>query len=279
MLKGIFNKIKKIWNVEQPAVKTSYSNNTDTYQNIIGKNDAENLYLTGLKYHQGEGVKQDFVEAAKYYEKSANLGFDVAQCALAIMYLTDDYGFNVDYEKALKYFKLTANQGYAVALYNIGNMYYTGTGLSQNYSEALGYFKEAIKKDKSSELNPEELPYIAESAFNVGMIYYAGYGVPIDYKEASKWYAIAAAFHQPIAQFNLGSMYYKGRGVQQNFSKAFELFTKAANQDVTLAQCNLGIMYLKGEGCIADKNAALKWLQIAAQKGDTLAQQYISLFF
>ncbi len=47
-------------------------------------------------------------------------------------------------------------------------------------------------------------------------MYYSGQSIPQDYPEAAKWYRLAAAQGDNLAQFNLGYMYDKGQGVAQD---------------------------------------------------------------
>ena len=59
-------------------------------------------------------------------------------------------------------------------------------------------------------------------------MYAEGKGVAQDYQEAVKWYRLAAAQGNELAQVNLGVMYTKGRGVAQDFVRAHLWFNLAA---------------------------------------------------
>jgi uncharacterized protein len=58
--------------------------------------------------------------------------------------------------------------------------------------------------------------------------YENGKGVPQDYREAVKWYRLAAAQGNELAQVNLGVMYTNGTGVRQDFVRAHMWFNLAA---------------------------------------------------
>jgi hypothetical protein len=58
--------------------------------------------------------------------------------------------------------------------------------------------------------------------------YEKGQGVAQDYREAVKWYRLAAARGNELAQVNLGVMYTKGKGVGQDFVRAHMWFNLAA---------------------------------------------------
>ena len=55
-------------------------------------------------------------------------------------------------------------------------------------------------------------------------MYYNGEGVPHDYAEAVKWYRLAAAQGDAVAQYNLGVMYDNGKGVPQDHAKAMKWY-------------------------------------------------------
>ena len=48
-----------------------------------------------------------------------------------------------------------------------------------------------------------------------------------DYAEAVRWYKLAAAQGDAVAQFNLGFLYYSGQGVVQDYTRAHMWFNLA----------------------------------------------------
>ena len=69
---------------------------------------------------------------------------------------------------------------------------------------------------------------ICTGEYSLGVAYEKGQGVPQDYREAVKWYRLAAAQGNELAQVNLGVMSTKGRGVGQDFVRAHMWFNLAA---------------------------------------------------
>ena len=65
-------------------------------------------------YAEGEGVEQDYTEAAKWFRKAAEQGDAVAQYTLGIMY-SEGEGVSQDYKKAVKWFRKAAEQGDSAA--------------------------------------------------------------------------------------------------------------------------------------------------------------------
>ena len=53
------------------------------------------------------------------------------------------YGVTQDYTEAVKYYRLAAQQGYASAQINLGVCYEKGNGVTQDYTEAKKWFEKA----------------------------------------------------------------------------------------------------------------------------------------
>jgi hypothetical protein len=82
-----------------------------------------------------------------------------------------------DFQRKLK----AAEQGNASAQTTLGFMYQHGKGVSQDYSEAIQWYRKAAEQGNDWAQN------------NLGMMYYYGLGVPQNYSEAYVWWNIAAA--------------------------------------------------------------------------------------
>jgi len=82
-------------------------------------------------YGNGLGVPQDYMQAAKWYTKSAEQGNAGAQYNLALMYYKGQ-GVPQDYKQAVKWFTKAAEQGDADSQYNLALMYYNGQGVPQD---------------------------------------------------------------------------------------------------------------------------------------------------
>ena len=89
----------------------------------------------GIMYYSGQGVPQDYGEAAKWYRLAAEQGNLIAQGNLGFMYYTGQ-GVPQDYGEAAKWYRLAAEQGNATAQSNLGSMYHSGQGVPQDYVQA-----------------------------------------------------------------------------------------------------------------------------------------------
>lgn len=87
----------------------------------VRANEADEARKTGLKYYNGEGVKQDYQEALKWFRKAADKGDTDAQYEIGTMYAAGD-GVTADPIEALKWLRKAAAQGNADAQCEIGDM-------------------------------------------------------------------------------------------------------------------------------------------------------------
>jgi TPR repeat protein len=106
-----------------------------------------------------------------------------------------------DFSTALREWKA---QGSAVAQNNVGSMYEHGQGVTQDYQEAVKWYRLSAAQGEA----------VAQS--NLGGMYRDGKGVLQDYREALKWFRMAASQGNATAQASLGAMYGTGRGVIQD---------------------------------------------------------------
>ena len=144
-----------------------------------GRHTPAAQYNLGTMYCIGKGVKQNHVEAVKWYRKSAEAGYAAAQFSLGNMY-DDGKGVTQDHVKAVKWFRKSAEAGFAMAQYNLGCMYDTGNGVEQDHVEAVKWYR------KSAEAGN------ADAQFNLGNMYYDGRGVEQDVVKGAKWFQLAA---------------------------------------------------------------------------------------
>ncbi len=214
-------------------------------QNTLG-----NAYANALL-----GLRQDHVEALKWYRLAADKGFAPAQFNLALAYELGR-GVPADEREAFKYYRLSAEQGFATALFNVGNMYAAGRGVGQDLFESVIWYRQAADKG------------LVEAQFNLGLAYEAGRGVRQDENQAARWYRQAAERGYPLALYNLGLLFEDGRGVAKDEAAAAGLYRAAAELGIASAQNNYGLMLLEGRGGLAkDPAEAYVWLSLAVDHG------------
>ena len=84
-------------------------------------------------------------------------------------------------------FTRAAEGGNIQAQYNLGLCYYTGTGVTVDYSVAVKNFTQAAEGGN------------CEAQFYLGLCYFKGTGVTIDFCQAKKWLSLAAEAGVPAA--------------------------------------------------------------------------------
>lgn len=101
--------------------------------------DDDALLKVGSKYYN----KEDYTEALKWYERSANLGNGLANYMIGHLYFSGR-GVEKDRNIAFKYYLKGAEQGNVDALLMIGQNYRFGWGTQVNEEKARSFFKQAI---------------------------------------------------------------------------------------------------------------------------------------
>ena len=120
--------------------------------------------------------------------------------------------FGGEFEGRLK----KAEQGNAIAQSNLGYMYSTGQGVTQDYKQAVYWYKKAAEQGN------------ADAQLNLGSIYFFDVGgAPQDYKQSFYWYKKAAEQNDIFAHTVISLMYYLGRGTLQNLEQFIYWGTQA----------------------------------------------------
>ncbi len=144
-------------------------------------------FYLGVMYDNGQGVRQDYATAAKWYRKSANQGNAKAQNNLGVMY-DDGQGVPQDYATAVKWYRKAAKQGNVYAQFNLGVIYRNGLGVGKDPAKAALWFQRAAEAG------------LAEAQYTMGRMHHLGVGVVRDDRRALAWYRLAAAQGHPKAR-------------------------------------------------------------------------------
>ena len=233
------------------------------YRQAAEQGNAAAQFNLGWMYDNGRGVRQDDVEAVRWYRKAAEQGNAAAQNNLGWMYANGQGGLPKDDVEAVQWYRKAAEQGNARAQNNLGVMYRDGRGVRQDDAEAVQWYRKATEQGN------------AAAQTNLGWMYANGRGgLPKDEAKAVEWYRKAAAQGDADAQNSLGWMYANGRGgLPKDEAKAVEWYRKAAEQGNAAAQYNLGVRYETGRGGLPkDEAKAVEWYRKAAEQGNARAQ-------
>lgn len=240
-----------------------YAQNQPTFEQAwqaAQNGDANAYYWLGCFYYQGEGTKQNYTEALKYFQKAANNGDAYSYAWIAKIYYYGN-GCAQNYEEAFKWFLKAANAGQTVVYGWLGLVYYEGKGCNKNYGEAIKWLKKAAENGDSSCYG-----YLGSSYYELQ-----------DFQEAFKWTSKAVENGDIASNTGLGIMYVNGFGTERNEKKALDCFKKAASIGDAFACFWLGSMYFDGKGTSINEAEGFKWTQKAAEKG--YVGSYIALGF
>ena len=102
-----------------------------------GNRDA--MFLIGLMYANGHGVRQSYAEAARWYQDAADDGQDAAQNNLGQMYAAGR-GVRGSLTQAAALYWRAADQGNHRAQYNLAVAYRDGKGVEQDYVRAYMWY-------------------------------------------------------------------------------------------------------------------------------------------
>ncbi|MFT3729956.1 MAG: sel1 repeat family protein [Hyphomicrobium sp.] len=141
--------------------------------------DPSAQFEVGARFAEGEGVKQNFIEAAKWYQRSADQGFAQAQYRLGTLY-ERGLGLKPDRGQAASWYQRAAEQGNIKAMHNLAVLSANQNDRSPDYATAAKWFEQAARRG------------LPDSEFNLAVLYENGLGVPRDMKQAFMWVSIAA---------------------------------------------------------------------------------------
>ena len=234
-------------------------------------------------YESGDGVREDLLEARRWYLLSARQGFSQAQYNLGLLYR---YGRGVDRDdaEALQWFRKAAEKGHAKAQLHVGHAYRFARGVDRNDTVAIRWYAQSAKQKEP------------RAEYAIGKMFEEGNGVDRDYRKALTWYRKAAARGydeaeekvekrdefvralplakegDPVAQAQIGDAYTNGDGVALDYTKALEWYLRAADKQNAVAECGLGDAYSYGRGVPRDRPEAARWYRRAAERGYVRAQ-------
>lgn len=143
------------------------------------KGDPSAQFDVAARFAEGKGVKQDFAQAALWYQRAATQGLAAAQYRLAALY-ERGLGVTADTARARVWYKRAAEQGNLKAMHNMAVLSVGKEGTASDYEAAAKWFTEAAEHG------------VTDSQYNLGVLLESGLGVSKDPTAAYRWYALAA---------------------------------------------------------------------------------------
>ena len=112
------------------------------YEKTAQQNDPKGNYYLGVMYANGLGTDKDLQKAYECFFKSGNLGYAKAQYNVGVM-LKKGMVRDKDFIGAFKWFLAAAEQNLSQALYVTGYNYEYGEGIQKDMKKAIIYYKKA----------------------------------------------------------------------------------------------------------------------------------------
>ena len=232
------------------GIRQSYPRAMKWFRRSADYGIAEAMVEIGNMYRCGSGVREDSAEAERWYRKAAERHKDWSDLAEACLKDMLRRGEITDLtgEDKVKWLIDADARGNPSAARQLGDMYAGGDGTGQDFAEALRWYRKA-----ADDGDPKAM-------IKLGLMYRDGEGVPEDYAEAARWLGEASESRFELeARYYLGLLYREGKGVQRNSARALMLLRSAAAFDDPNAEIAVAEMYENGEGVPQDLHEAVKW--------------------
>lgn len=220
------------------------------YEQAVKGNQKAQLRLGNIYYYNGIpliDVPQDYVEAARWYEKSAEQGESQAQINMAVLYY---FGIGVEqnYAKAAYWNRQACEKNDELALCNLANAYSLGRGVEHDDAKAAELYRKAAN-----------LGY-PNAQVELGKCYLEGRGVEKNLLYAIDWLQKACDNGARDALGYLGDCYREGKGVEKDLKKAFALYQEGAGLGDLETNVRLAEAYIEGWGTPPDSLKAIEIL-------------------
>lgn len=202
---------------------------------------------------------KDFTERIKQAED----GDINAMVEVADYILWEDMTVPVEadlFERAIDYLKKAIEAENTAAMISYGAVFYNGRGVTQDFNQAVHWYREAANRGARWAVN------------NMGYMYYYGRGnLEVDMEMAYQYFSKAALLGVPNAYYKCGDMFYYGKYVPKDPFTAFQLYTRCYDMvefdepmDCYPDVCRrLGTCYHKGIGTEVDLKRAERFLSKA----------------
>ncbi|WP_052002922.1 tetratricopeptide repeat protein [Microvirga sp. BSC39] len=104
--------------------------------------DPTAMLVLGTLYFRGEGLRQDYAAALKWWLAAAELGNIRAKNNIGVIF-REGHGVQRDYNEAIKWFTSAAESGEAYAHWNLGLMHENGQVFPVDVEKALEFYKKS----------------------------------------------------------------------------------------------------------------------------------------
>lgn len=265
--------------------KGDFQNAAFLFRQSAGAGSAPAAFNLGLCYENGEGVRQDYTKALRWYTKAAELGHVRAQCSAGVLCENGGEGeFEPRPEEAFSWYLKSAEQGNARAQLLLASAYRRGFGCEQDPVAAVHWYTRAAEQDyaqaqydlglwyleRARDLNPEMQSEMLGRARNWLE------------KASAQGFEKAKKMLPDIIRLQGGGGDRFVEAVEAakagDHQKAMELYEQCAEEGIAEATAALGQYYEKGEGDVAaDPKKALEYYAKAAEQGSPRGMLFLGM--
>lgn len=265
--------------------KGDFQNAAFLFRQAAGSGSAAAAFNLGLCYENGEGVRQDYQKALRWYTKGAELGHMRAQCSAGVLCENGGEGaFEPRPEEAFGWYLKSAEQGNARARLFLASAYRRGFGCAQDPVAAVHWYTASAEQG------------YAQAQYELGL-WYLERARDLNAEMQSEmltrariWLEKSAEQGVETARKMLADLIRMQGGGKERFveaveaekagdyQKARELYEQCAEEGIAEATAALGQYYEKGEGDVSvDPQKALEWYTKAAEQGSTRAMLFLGM--
>lgn len=218
--------------------------------------DSEELFQRAKDYHNGTGVKQDLIKAARLYQQSADMGNKKAKHNLALMHIARVGGLT-DKEKGRQLLEELIEAGVVHAMFNLGKLLLEGELLAKDLDRGIQLLEEASAQGFGA----------ASSQLGVYCI-----NEQKDNSKGLEYLKLAANQDDAWANIVLANMYEQGMCVEVDFKQSFKYLQRAAELDDPISQLKWGMILVE---VMHQFNIGIAWVRKAMKQGAGGAYEFL----
>lgn len=218
-------------------------------------------HCLGEFYRLGWGVEQNLGQAAFWYKKSADHGYEPAISQFAICTFENENANRGEIVEAVNYLTRAANLGLPEPTFNLAFLYRDGKFVPQNQELA---YKLWVKGGNAGS---------GPCSRMAGVCCRDGVGTQKNYEKSMQWFMQAAQQGESDCAMLAGMEFLQGTAIQKNYNKALSFFLKAAELGNMAGFYYAGYVYESPDFADRDLNLAYQYYSAAADGGypDALA--------
>jgi TPR repeat protein len=260
--------------INEETAQQCYAQALAAFRNVESKRPKPYVqYRIGKMYAAGQGTKQDYAQAAGWFQQAVAKNHKYAEYSLAGLYYSGK-GVDQDYETAYSLYSKSVVQGNHYADYELGKMIRDGIGTAVDPENAALHFKRAFDGFVALEKDSRD----DKLEYRIGQMLYTGTGTGKDVNAALRYFELSAKLGNTNAQYMVGKIYLDS-GDTENVQKALEWLGRASENGNAMAQYALGKLYLKGEEIPRNVLLAVKWLTASSDQGNKFAQYALAKLY